>query len=123
MPARNPEAVRQRAMTAHQRTGQPVTQPLTRCSWPSTRVSSRPENGRQLSCTSGSTRDEQYATLGANVAVELFSESHARKPTTRAWATSRRADRSQRLAQQSRSGRWQPMLADPPLSDACMGKR
>jgi hypothetical protein len=34
--------------------------------------------------------------LGANVVVELNSESHARKPTTRAWAIIRRADRAQR---------------------------
>jgi hypothetical protein len=40
-------------------------------------------------------RDEQYATLGANVVVELYSESHARKPTTRAWAIIRRAQRAQ----------------------------
>jgi hypothetical protein len=32
------------------------------------------------------------------VVVELYSESHARKPTTRAWAIIRRADRAQRLA-------------------------
>jgi hypothetical protein len=52
-------------------------------------------------------RDEQYATLGANVVVELYSESHARQPTTRAWAIIRRADRSHRLAGQraSRSDR------------------
>jgi hypothetical protein len=48
-------------------------------------------------------RDEQYATLGANVVVELYSESHARKPTTRAWAIIRRADRSYRLAGQRAS--------------------
>ena len=41
-------------------------------------------------------RDEEYATLGANVVVELNSESHARQPTTRAWAIIRRADRSHR---------------------------
>ena len=29
-------------------------------------------------------REEQYATLSANVVVELYSESNARKPTTRA---------------------------------------
>jgi hypothetical protein len=46
-------------------------------------------------------RDEEYATLGTNVVVELYSESHARKPTTRAWAIIRRADRSHRLA-----GQW-----------------
>jgi hypothetical protein len=41
-------------------------------------------------------RDEEYATLGANVVVELNSESHARKPTTRAWAVIRRAERAHR---------------------------
>jgi hypothetical protein len=48
-------------------------------------------------------RDEEYATLGANVVVELYSESHARKPTTRAWAIIRRADRNHRLAGQRAS--------------------
>jgi hypothetical protein len=59
-------------------------------------------------------REEQYATLGANVMVELYSENHARKPTTRAWAIIRRADRSHRLAGQraSRSERHQAERAD-----------
>jgi hypothetical protein len=59
-------------------------------------------------------REEQYATLGANVVVELYSESHARQPTTRAWAIIRRADRSHRLAGQrsSRSERRQADRAD-----------
>jgi hypothetical protein len=59
-------------------------------------------------------RDEEYATLGANVVVELYSESHARKPTTRAWAIIRRADRSHRLASQrvSRSERRHAGRAD-----------
>jgi hypothetical protein len=48
-------------------------------------------------------REEQYATLGANVVVELNSESHAHKPTTRAWAIIRRADRNHRLAGQRAS--------------------
>ena len=48
-------------------------------------------------------RKEQYATLGANVVVELYSESYARQPTTRAWAIIRRADRSHRLAGQRAS--------------------
>jgi hypothetical protein len=43
-------------------------------------------------------RDEEYVILGANVVVELNSESRARRPTTRAWAIIRRADRAQRLA-------------------------
>jgi hypothetical protein len=34
------------------------------------------------------------------VVVELYSESHARQPSTRAWAIIRRADRSHRLAGQ-----------------------
>jgi hypothetical protein len=32
--------------------------------------------------------------LGASVVVELYSESQARKPTSRAWAILRRAERS-----------------------------
>ena len=48
-------------------------------------------------------REEEYATLGANVVVELNSESHARQPTTRAWAIIRRADRNHRQADQRAS--------------------
>ena len=59
-------------------------------------------------------RDEQYTILGANVVVELYSESHARQSTTRAWAIIRRADRSHRLADQraSRSDRRHTDRAD-----------
>jgi hypothetical protein len=39
-------------------------------------------------------RDEEYATLGAEVVVELNSESRTRRPTTRAWAIIRRAQRA-----------------------------
>jgi WhiB family redox-sensing transcriptional regulator len=39
-------------------------------------------------------RDEEYATLGAAVVVELNSESRTRRPTTRAWAIIRRAHRA-----------------------------
>jgi hypothetical protein len=54
MPARNPEAVRQRTIeAARQRTGRPATQALTRCSWHSTPAPSPPENGHRLSCMSG----------------------------------------------------------------------
>jgi hypothetical protein len=45
-------------------------------------------------------REEQYATLGAAAVTELYSESHARRPTTRAWAIIRRAQRAQTLASQ-----------------------
>jgi hypothetical protein len=61
-------------------------------------------------------REEQYATLGANVVVELYSESHARQPTTRAWAIIRRADRNHRSAGQraSRSERRHAERSDRP---------
>jgi hypothetical protein len=57
-----------------------------------------PGSGHRPSGTSGVRRDEEYAILGANVVVELNSESRARRPTIRAWAIIRRADRAQRLA-------------------------
>jgi len=41
-------------------------------------------------------RAEDYAALGARVVVELHTESHAAKPSTRAWAITRRADRAHR---------------------------
>jgi hypothetical protein len=41
-------------------------------------------------------RAEDYAALGAEVVVELHRESHAAKPSTRAWAITRRADRAHR---------------------------
>ena len=40
-------------------------------------------------------REEEYATLGANVVVELNSESRTRRPAARAWAIIRRARRAQ----------------------------
>jgi Transcription factor WhiB len=54
MPARNPEAVRQRAIdAAYQRSGRPATPAWTRCLWPSTPASSPPANGLRLSRMSG----------------------------------------------------------------------
>ena len=41
-------------------------------------------------------REEEYATLGAAVVVELNSESRTRRPTSRAWAIIRRAERAHR---------------------------
>jgi hypothetical protein len=43
-------------------------------------------------------RDEEYATLGASVVVEINSESRTRRPTTRAWAIIRRGRRGQHRA-------------------------
>ena len=101
MPARNPEAIRQRAIdAAHQRSGQPATptlDPVFVALNPHA-LPAQPRPPAELH--QWVRRDEEYATLGANVVVELYSESHARQPTSRAWAIIRRADRSHRLADQ-----------------------
>jgi hypothetical protein len=50
-------------------------------------------------------REEEYATLGAEVVVELNSESRSRRPTTRAWAIIRRAQRGhQRTSDRQQRG-------------------
>jgi len=50
-------------------------------------------------------RDEEYATLGAEVVVELNSESRTRRPTTRAWAIIRRGQRAhQRASERQQRG-------------------
>jgi WhiB family transcriptional regulator, redox-sensing transcriptional regulator len=104
MPARNPEAVRQRAIAAaHKRTGRPATPTLDPV-FVALNPGALPARERSpAELYEWVRREEQYATLGANVVVELYSESHARKPTTRAWAIIRRADRSHRLAGQRAS--------------------
>jgi WhiB family transcriptional regulator, redox-sensing transcriptional regulator len=56
-------------------------------------------------------REEEYATLGAAVVVELNSESRTRRPTTRAWAITRRAQRAHRR-QADRQQRDQCRQAD-----------
>jgi hypothetical protein len=101
MPARNPEAVRQRTIAAaHQRCGQPATPGLDPV-FVALNPGALPARERSpAELYQWVRREEQYAIFGANVVVELDSESHARKPTTRAWAIMRRADRSHRLAGQ-----------------------
>jgi hypothetical protein len=117
MPARNPEAVRQRAIeAARQRSGQPAIptlDPVFMALNPGA-LPARERSPAEL--YEWVLRDEEYATLGANVVVELYSESHACQPTTRAWAIIRRADRSHRLAGQraSRPDRRQADRADRP---------
>ena len=104
MPTRNPEAVRQRAIdAARQHTGQPATPPLDPvfAALNPGALPARPRSQPEL--FAWVRRDEEYAILGANVVVELNSESRARQPTTRAWAIIRRADRSHRLAGQRAS--------------------
>jgi hypothetical protein len=104
MPARNREAVRQRAMAAaRQRGGWPATPGLDPV-FVALNPGALPARARpDAELYQWVRREEQYATLGANVVVELYSESHARRPTTRAWAIIRRADRSHRLAGQRAS--------------------
>jgi hypothetical protein len=89
MPARNPEAVRQR-------TGQPATPTLDPV-FAALNPDALPARERSpAELYQWVRRDEEYAILGANVVVELNSESRARQPTTRAWAIIRRADRAHR---------------------------
>jgi hypothetical protein len=103
MPARNPEAVRQRAIAAaRQRGGQPampgldpVFVALNHGELP-TRARTDHELAERVR------RAEDYAALGARVVVELHSESHASKPTARAWAITRRTERAERLADHRR---------------------
>jgi hypothetical protein len=97
MPARNPQAVRQRAIeAARQRSGRPATPALD----PVFVVLNRDElpvrarSGGELA--ERVRRAEDYAALGARVVVELHTESHAAKPSTRAWAITRRAQRAHR---------------------------
>jgi hypothetical protein len=115
MPARNPQAVRQRAIAAaHKRSGQPATPSLDPV-FAALNPGALPARERSpAELFQWVRREEQYATLGANVVVELYSESHARQPTTRAWAIIRRAERSHRLASQraSRDERRQADRAD-----------
>jgi WhiB family transcriptional regulator, redox-sensing transcriptional regulator len=112
MPTRNPEAVRQRAVAAaRQRTGQPIAPPLDPVfvALNPNALPARPRPPAELHqwvC-----RDEEYATLGANVVVELNSESRARQPTTRAWAIIRRTERAHHHPS-DRQGRGERRQAD-----------
>ena len=99
MPARNPPAVRQRAIeAARRRSGQPATPSLDPVFVTLNRdeLPVRARSGGELA--ERVRRAEDYAALGARVVVELHSESHAARPSTRAWAITRRADRGHRLA-------------------------
>jgi hypothetical protein len=104
MPTPNPEAVRQRASAAaRQRTGRPATPTLDPV-FVALNPGAFPARERPpAELYQWVRRDEEYATLGANVVVELNSESHARQPTTRAWAIIRRAGRAHRLTGQRTS--------------------
>jgi WhiB family redox-sensing transcriptional regulator len=103
MPARNPEAVRQRAIdAAHERSGRPATPSLDPVfvALNHGQLPIRARSGGELA--ERVRRAEDYAVLGARVVVELNSESRAGKPSTRAWAIMRRAERAERLADRRR---------------------
>jgi hypothetical protein len=111
MPARNPEAVRQRAIdAARQRSGRPATPSLDQVfvALNHGELPVRARSGGELA--ERVRRAEDYAVLGARV-VELHTESHAAKPSTRAWAIARRVDRGPRLAGQ-RASRAERRQAD-----------
>jgi WhiB family transcriptional regulator, redox-sensing transcriptional regulator len=100
MPARNPEAVRQRAIdAAGQRSGRPATPSLDPVfvTLNHGEVPVRARSGGELA--ERVRRAEDYAVLGARVVVELHTESHAAKPSMRAWAITRRAQRAHRRHQ------------------------
>jgi hypothetical protein len=101
MPAHNPEAIRQRAINAaRRRAGQPATPSLDPVfvALNHDELPVRARSGGELA--ERVRRAEDYAALGARVVVELHTESHAAKPSTRAWAITRRADRAHRLTGQ-----------------------
>jgi DNA-binding transcriptional MerR regulator len=56
-------------------------------------------------------RAEEYATLGAEVVVEMGSETYGKRPAARAWAITRRAQRAHRR-QADRQHRAQRRQAD-----------
>jgi hypothetical protein len=100
IPARNPDAVRQRAIeAARQRSGRSVTPSLDPVFVALNRdeLPTRARSGGELA--ERVRRAEDYAALGARVVVELHTESHAAKPTTRVWAITRRAQRAHRRHQ------------------------
>jgi WhiB family transcriptional regulator, redox-sensing transcriptional regulator len=112
MPARNPEAIRQRAIdAARQRSGRPATPDLDPLflALNHDELPVRARSGGELA--ERVRRAEDYAVLGARVVVELHSESHAAKPSTRAWAITRRADRGHRR-QADRQQRGERRQAD-----------
>jgi WhiB family transcriptional regulator, redox-sensing transcriptional regulator len=56
-------------------------------------------------------RAEEYATLGAEVVVEMGSETYGKRPAARAWAITRRAQRAHRRTS-DREGRGERRQAD-----------
>jgi hypothetical protein len=93
----HPEAVRQRVIAAaRRRSGQPATPTLDPV-FVGLNPGALPARERPAAeLYAWVRREEECAILGASVVVELHSEGHARRPTTRAWAIIRRAERAHR---------------------------
>jgi hypothetical protein len=111
MPARNPEAVRQRAIAAaRQRTGRPATPSLDPVfvALNHGELPIRARSGGELA--ERVRRAEDYAVLGAEVVVELHSESHAARPSIRAWAITRSAQRAHRLGNATAGATYPALL-------------
>jgi WhiB family transcriptional regulator, redox-sensing transcriptional regulator len=111
MPARNPEAVRQRAIAAaRQRTGRPATPPLDpafvalNSGQLPTRRGPQAEQGVRLR------RAEEIETLSYRTVVELNAESRL-APQRRVATIARRPERAQRLVEE-RVGRAERRQAD-----------
>jgi hypothetical protein len=111
MPARNPQAVRQRAIEAARQRTRPATPSLDPMfvELNHGELPIRARSGGELA--ERVRRAEDYAVLGARVVVGLHSESHTAKPSTRAWAITRRADRAHRC-HQDREQRGERRQAD-----------
>jgi hypothetical protein len=135
MPARNPEAVRQRATdAARQRSGQPATPTLDPV-FVALNPGALPARAKpEAELYQWVRREEQYATLGASVVVELYSEATPASPppepgqssagptTATGWPANVAAALSAARPTgptapagptNPRSGRWWPMPADP----------
>jgi hypothetical protein len=142
MPARNPEAARERAIeAARQRTGRPATPDLDPLflALNHDELPVRARSGGELAERVG--RAEDYATLGARVVVELHRESHAASPApapgrapgapTAATAARPTANSVVSAARPTAPaaptnpgrGRWLPMPDDPIHSDQLDGEQ
>jgi hypothetical protein len=87
MPAGNSEAVGQRAIAAARQRSGPRAAPALDPVFVALNPGALPARERSAAeLYEWVRRDEQYAILGANVVVELNSESRALQPTTPAWA-------------------------------------
>jgi hypothetical protein len=130
MPARNPEAVRQRAIeAARQRSARPAAPSLDPGFVALNRklLPARARSGEELAARVR--RAKEHATLGAEVVVEMGSETYGKRPAARAWAITRRAQRAHRRASDrqhrdqrrhadrasrtDRTGRARPQVQEP----------